>query len=117
MSVTIAEAASHLARIEKARSEAARKRADDFRERLPMARRLLDERYGARRIVLFGSLASGEPGPDCDVDLAVEGLEPKRYFDALADLQEIFRAGVDLVRIEEALPSLRLVIDSEGIPL
>jgi len=32
----------------------------------------LGERYGARRIRVFGSVARGEEGPDSDVDFLVE---------------------------------------------
>jgi predicted nucleotidyltransferase len=45
--------------------------------------RLLRERFGARRVVLFGSLAGqGLWHARSDVDLAVEGLTPAMLFDA-----------------------------------
>jgi predicted nucleotidyltransferase len=44
--------------------------------------RLLRERFGARRVVLFGSLAGQGPWhARSDVDLAVEGLTPTVFFD------------------------------------
>jgi len=49
-----------------------------------------------------------------DVDLAVEGLPSAVYFHALADLMDLFAGPVDLVRIEEAMPSLLARIQEEG---
>ena len=81
---------------------------------LPEAKRLLIERHQAGRVVLFGSLATGSYSEISDVDLAVEGLAPERYFQALADLMDLVGGPVDLVRIEDAVPSLRSCIEEEG---
>ncbi len=81
---------------------------------LPAAIALLTQRYGARRVTLFGSLARGDATARSDVDLACEGIEPSRYFDALADLMTLFSAPVDLVRLEEAPESLLQRIAAEG---
>lgn len=54
------------------------------------------------------------PSAESDVDLAVEGLDGSRYFHALADLMQIFRGPVDLVRMEEATDSLRDRVTAEG---
>lgn len=48
------------------------------------------------------------------MDLAVEGMPSPLYFSALADLMGLFGGPVDLVRLEEAVPSLRLAIEQEG---
>jgi predicted nucleotidyltransferase len=66
---------------------------------------------------LFGSLVHGEPTGESDVDLAVEGLPPRAYFPALADLMTLFRGPVDLVRLEEAAASLRERVLAEGVEL
>jgi predicted nucleotidyltransferase len=63
--------------------------------------------HGAEEVWLFGSLASGTPRPDSDVDLAVRGLPRSRYFDLLGMLMEIFATRVDLVLLEDAPASLR----------
>jgi predicted nucleotidyltransferase len=89
-------------------------RAGRLRALLPQARNLLVERYQASRVVLFGSLAAGGHSEGSDVDLAVEGMPSESYFHALADLMALFRGPVDLVRIEEAVPSLRACIEEEG---
>jgi len=92
-------------------------RVAGMRERFPEAKRILVERYHADRVVLFGSLATGRYSERSDVDLAVEGMPSASYFRALADLMTLFGGPVDLVRVEEAAPSLRAHIDEEGRPL
>ena len=84
---------------------------------MPQAGALLRSRYGAREVILFGSLASGASSPTSDVDLAVRGLAPASYFPALADLMELFSAPVDLVELESAGESLRDRVAEEGVPL
>jgi predicted nucleotidyltransferase len=110
--------AQQLAQTLRARSANRRAKADARAERLrlllPQARQLLVERYRASRVVLFGSLATGGYSERSDVDLAVFGMPSDRYFHALADLMVLFGGPVDLVRIEEALPSLRSCIEEEG---
>ncbi|MGQ9554223.1 MAG: nucleotidyltransferase family protein [Anaerolineae bacterium] len=44
---------------------------------------MLKSEFGAKRVVLFGSLAHGAWfTPDSDVDMAVEGLSGERYWQA-----------------------------------
>jgi predicted nucleotidyltransferase len=100
--------------------------ADRMRqERIHLARqvsktcaRLLVERYGARRVYLFGSLAGSRAMHDrSDIDLAVEGLGPGRaYWRALAQLWAWLPAGIelDLVPLEDADPELVEQILKEG---
>jgi len=94
-----------------AKSEA---RAERLRAQLPKAASMLVTHYHASRVVLFGSLANGTHDEHSDVDLAVEGLPSSAYFHALADLMGLFAGPVDLVRMEEAVPSLRERIQEEG---
>jgi predicted nucleotidyltransferase len=114
MAVTVEEVASGLRKREEARRAAARGRARALLERLPAARRVLVGTHGAHRVVLFGSLARGEPSEQSDVDLAVEGLPGEAYFSALADVTVALGCVVDLVRIETAPASLVARIAEEG---
>ncbi len=69
---------------------------------------------GATRVVLFGSLVTGEWRRG-DIDLAVEGLPAEAFFPLLGTLLlEALPFSVDLVAIEEAPPTLRDRIESEG---
>ena len=117
MVVTASELAQTLRRRSAKRHAQAEVWAARLRTLLPEARAILLERYHARRVVLFGSLAIGSFSERSDVDFAVEGMPSASYFHALADLMALFGVPVDLVRIEEAVPSLRAHIEEEGCPL
>jgi predicted nucleotidyltransferase len=114
MAVTAKQMAAGLRRREELRLAAGRNRADALIGRLPEARRILVDVHGARKVALFGSLASGEPREHSDVDLAVEGLRPAAYFPALADVTAALGCTVDLVRTEGAPDSLLERIAAEG---
>jgi len=97
-------------------AQRARAREDAVARLLPVARKL-KERFGVRRIVLFGSRASGSATGGSDVDIAVEGLPPERYAEALRALEETLGAEcVDLVEYEDAGAALRAKID-KGVVL
>ena len=114
MTTTAAQTALHLKALAEVERRRGRQRAERLLAGVEQARAVLLERYGARRVWLFGSLIAGIPSDQSDVDLAVEGLDGARYFRALADLMEVFRGPVDLVRLEEAPESLRARILCEG---
>jgi predicted nucleotidyltransferase len=114
MAVSPEETLEHLRRLERQRRRRGELRARRLRERLGGAVQMLRERYGVTEARLFGSLAAGEPSADSDLDLAVRGLAPERYFEALADLMEVIGGPVDLVRLEEAQDSLRERIAADG---
>jgi len=115
--VTPADTARHLRRLVERRAVEGRARARRLRGRLPAAVALLRGRYGAKRVVLFGSLAAGTCRAESDVDLAVSALGSEHYFRALGELMEVFGAPVDLVELESAPPSLVERIEAEGEPL
>jgi predicted nucleotidyltransferase len=117
MTVTAAQVAAGLRRREERWRATARSRAEALRARLPVARRILVEIHGARKVTLFGSLASGVPREQSDVDLAVEGLRPEAYFACLAEVTTALGCTVDLVRTESAPSSLLARIAAEGQPL
>ena len=62
-------------------------------------------RHGARRIILFGSLARDCFRERSDIDLAVEGIPAESYTRALADLMLAIDWPVDLKPLEEIEPS------------
>jgi len=114
MPVSIAEITAHLRRRQQQKRAAAEVRAARLLALLPAAKDLLVGQHGGTSVRLFGSLARGDSGPESDVDLAVLGLPGERYFTALGELMGLFGGPVDLVRLEEAPPSLALRIQDEG---
>ena len=77
---------------------------------------ILARQRGVRRIWLFGSVAKGrQPDFRSDLDLAVEGLARDRALSMWAELDEALRLPPDLVRWEEANPTLRDQIERWGI--
>lgn len=80
---------------------------------------LLKSRFGVRRVVLFGSLADDVWfQADSDVDIAVEGLAVKDYWDAWRLVEEVIRERpVDLIEIERVGAGLRRVIERYGVEL
>jgi predicted nucleotidyltransferase len=81
---------------------------------------LLKEQFGVKRVVLFGSLTRG-PGRfyiRSDVDLAVWGLDERRYLRALECLLSLNpKIDVDLIEFEFAQPRLQAAIERDGIEL
>lgn len=92
-----AEAAALLARVREAAAE-------------------LKARFGARRVILFGSLAHGAwEATGADLDLAVEGLSAGAYWQAWAVVEARFpERPVDLVALESVTGSLRSAIQGGG---
>jgi uncharacterized protein len=106
------------------RREAEKRQALDARRRQALAlaheaAALLRQRFSADRVVLFGSLARAVPlHAHSDVDLAVWGVAEADYLRAVSALLDLGETiSIDLVRIEEAPPSVRRSIEAEGISL
>ena len=77
---------------------------------------LLHERFGAKRVIPFGSVVGhGLWHPDSDLDLAVEGVAPEQFFRAWSMVRELLPLGldVDLVALEQASDVLRARILGE----
>ena len=114
MAVTLEQARAFLERRTRVRRADGERRAALLRSRLPAAVELLRTRYGVASIRLFGSLARGEADAYSDIDLAVEGLDTTRYFEALGDVMGLMSCPVDLVRLEDAPASLRDRVFQDG---
>lgn len=75
----------------------------------------LADRYGVKRILLFGSSATS-PNEGRDIDLAVEGIQAKDFFKFYGDLLFSLDKSVDLVDLSADSKFNRLV-RQEGIPI
>ncbi|MEW6273693.1 MAG: nucleotidyltransferase domain-containing protein [Bacillota bacterium] len=83
---------------------------------------LLAAEPGVRRVWLFGSLALYLKGlrkftATSDIDLAVEGLPPERFFPVLSLLDQNSPRQVDLVDLADCSPFLRRCILERGLLL
>ncbi len=81
---------------------------------------LLQERFHAQRVIVFGSLAShGVWHADSDIDLAVEGLALHDFFAAYSACRTLLPPGmeVDLVPLEHVYPEMRVrILGEEAMP-
>lgn len=59
---------------------------------------------GAREVYLFGSAVRGTMEERSDIDLAVSGLPPEKFFQVLAQVEDIFQCPIDLVDLDEENP-------------
>jgi predicted nucleotidyltransferase len=75
----------------------------------------LARRHGADRVWLFGSSANGRKQGH-DLDLAVEGVAPARFFQFLGDLMLSLSKPVDLVSLKKG-SKLGALIRRDGIPI
>lgn len=105
-------------RWEREQRELARRREKAW-EAARRAAKLLRERFGATRVVVFGSLVH----KSCftrwsDVDIAAWGIRPEDTFRAIGAVLDVdAEIEVNLVDMGACPASLRAVIEREGIDL
>lgn len=83
------------------------------------AAKLLKTEFGAKEVILFGSLARRVGFTRwSDIDLAVRGIDPDRFFAAFGAVERIdMNFQVDLVELETCSPALFKSIEEDGQPL
>lgn len=83
------------------------------------AAQILKEQFGAKRVIVFGSLVHGAWfHAGSDIDLAVEDSPPGKFFRAWAALDYLNSPSeIDLIDSTFAPPYLREVIEQEGVEL
>jgi predicted nucleotidyltransferase len=108
----------HIRRRWEARREEGERRRQEAWEAARQVAGLLRSRFGAERIVAFGSLV--HPGlfsEHSDVDLAVSGIAAGDFFKAWAVAGHACRFQLDLVDLHDCSPALRHLIEEEGVEL
>ncbi len=95
------------------------KEREELLERVRESAKMLKTKYGARRVILFGSLVHGAWFvSESDVDLAVEGLKADDYWEAWRIVEELITDRVvDIVDLENVKESLREEIRQYGVEL
>ena len=80
---------------------------------------LLKDQFGAKRVVVFGSLAHGAWfSARSDIDLLAEGIAPQVFWRAWCALDQLARDfDIELVASEEAAPQLLEMVAREGVEL
>jgi len=83
------------------------------------AAKLLKEEFGAKEVILFGSLARrGSFSLHSDIDLAARGIVPKRFFAASAAIERVdLNFKIDLAELESCSPAVLKNIEKDGKPL
>jgi predicted nucleotidyltransferase len=81
------------------------------------AAQLLRDRYDVSRVRVFGSLVhEGRFHPSSDIDLAVEGLKPADYWEALTSVMFLDdQISVGMVDRATCRPGIWSVVEEEGI--
>ena len=85
-------------------------------EVLAERREEIAERFGVKRLALFGSAARDELGASSDVDVLVEFNAPAtfgRYMDLKFYLEDLLGREVDLVTDKALRPELRPYVEKE----
>lgn len=77
--------------------------ADELKDLIAKAAEALRQE-GAREVYVFGSAATGRLREGSDVDLAVVGLPPRRFFYAMARAARVLRRPLDLIDLDEDNP-------------
>ncbi|MDD5435109.1 MAG: nucleotidyltransferase domain-containing protein [Nitrospira sp.] len=110
--------ATALRRMEYDQQELAQREKDAW-ETARRAAALLKEQFGAKRVVVYGSLVhKGCFTLWSDIDIAAWGISPSDTFRAMSAVMGIGRQiEVNLVDVEICRPSLLLVIERDGVDL
>ncbi|MBM4020113.1 MAG: nucleotidyltransferase domain-containing protein [Planctomycetes bacterium] len=77
--------------------------SEDLRQRIERAAAAL-KKAGAREVYLFGSAAAGRLSDNSDIDMAVSGLPPARFFQAMGEAADLLDVPLDLVDLDEDNP-------------
>ena len=83
------------------------------------AAKLLKTKFGAKEVILFGSLARrGSFSLYSDIDLAVRGIAPEKFYAAVSAVMDISpEFKIDLVEPEDCSPAMFKNIEKDGKPL
>lgn len=70
---------------------------------------------GAHEVYVFGSAARGQMRDDSDVDLAVSGLPPEVFFQALGQAEDALGRPLDLIDLDEVTPFTRYLREGDEL--
>jgi predicted nucleotidyltransferase len=70
--------------------------------------------FGLREAYVFGSIAAGRPRPGSDLDVAVAGCAPERFYRLAALVEQTVAMPVDVVDLDRAPAGLAEAIRGAG---
>lgn len=79
---------------------------DELQQAIEQAAAIL-KAAGADAVYLFGSTVEGPVRPDSDIDMAVAGLPPARFFQAMGQTMFVLPRSLDLVDLDVDTPFTR----------
>ncbi|MFB3785293.1 MAG: nucleotidyltransferase family protein [bacterium] len=65
------------------------------------------KKYGAKEIYLFGSAAWDQSHELSDLDIAISGLPPEKFFAAMGEAGDAINIPLDLIDLDENTPFTR----------
>lgn len=74
------------------------------------AARILKEE-GATEVYVFGSAAHGKMRPDSDIDFAIRGLPPEKFYHTASKVGRAISHLYDLVDLDEENPFTQYIIE------
>ena len=80
----------------------------------------MQERFGVRRLRLFGSWARGSAQPESDVDVLVEfenAASARHFFGLQFFLEDLLGSPVDLVSEKALRQELRPMVEADAITI
>ncbi len=75
------------------------------------------QRFGAERVILYGSIARGDTREDSDLDICVEGLPDENFFRALGECLLHSEHSISVIDLQSSYGLLRSRILQEGLVL
>ena len=78
------------------------------------------QKYGAKNVRVFGSVARGDEGPESDIDIIVEMEKGSSLLDIIAikqDIEELLGRKVDVVTEASISPYIRNEVLREAVNL
>jgi predicted nucleotidyltransferase len=94
------------------RQEDARRRMELLESRWEDLRRRL--RGQVTEAYVFGSSVTGRPRAESDVDIAVSGCPPDRFYRLAAELERLLQTSLDLVDLDRAPADFAEAVRRDG---
>jgi len=86
----------------------------EFISDIEKAKAILKE-YGVSEMFIFGSLTNGKINNTSDIDIAVKGLTPEKFFSVYSKLAMKLNYEVDLVSLDDKSRFSDLLLKSGGL--